>query len=149
MFNKKRKARRGTQKAAGNDKEIIIVNQLYTDSSQMSINFENCRCKYKHTIEELKDNRRLRKKHPAILPLLNLGLSTLDLLTPEYILHDIDNHGLYCCPRCYKYIEATSTKCWHCGANLIPKGKRINDFKINIPRRPSLFTFKPIEREEK
>lgn len=132
MFNKKRKARRGTQKAAGNDKEKYIVHKLYTDERQMSINFKYALGVYVSVINDVRNNKRLRKRYPELLPLLEVGYTLLDEYTPERILQDVDNPGAYCCPRCFHYVADTNSRCGYCGTALIPKHGDLCDFEIRL-----------------
>lgn len=135
MFSfKKVIARCGTQNAPGNDSEKLIVGQLYTDNTKKSINYDRARIVLTDTIIYIKKNKKIRNKNPAILPLLDMGLTLLETSEPERILQDIDNPGLYSCPNCFKYIESHATKCRCCGKKVIPiyKQKReLNDaYKI-------------------
>lgn len=55
MFNfKKVIARCGTQKASGNDSEKLIVGQLYTDNTKMSINYDRARIVFIDTISYMR-----------------------------------------------------------------------------------------------
>lgn len=131
MFNfKKVIARCGTQKAPGNDSEKLIVEQLYTDNTKKSINYDRARIVLIDTTTYIKKNKKIRNKNPAILPLLDMSLTLLETSEPERILQDIDNPGLYCCPSCFKYIDPNITHCRNCGSKVIPiykQERKIND----------------------